>query len=402
MRTDFVLHNNRMFFDRYMREKTIDETFSLPLDSNSEDNYESACLAISQFLIQSPQVQNGFAKMFAQYNSLQYSTKRAFLEAVYATYPQEYKKEFQQLIVKETEPKLFAMQALYLFKNDGSKNNLKFIQTQMQQSFPQNDTLILLGELKKYLVNTNTYKKQSAPNIISLFNHQKNLHQKIIYSFQRWNRDFPGIAIIQNADGNFAKDSFGKLLTFQQLARSASNLPYFITNGNTPQGIFSITGVQIDHNNFIGPTPTIQLVMPFEEDSIYWQTPYDSTKDALTNYLDLLPDNWKKYQPITEAFFAGKIGRTEIISHGTTLDPDYFKGKPYYPISPTLGCLCAKETWNIFTGKLLQSEQLNLVNTFLSTPNDTGYLFVINIDDEQKPVAAMEAEELVKQFESNK
>ena len=64
----------------------------------------------------------------------------------------------------------------------------------------------------------------------------------MIYSFQRWNRDYPGMAIIQNGDGSFARDSLGNLLIFQQLARSASDLPYFITSGSTPQGIFSVQG----------------------------------------------------------------------------------------------------------------------------------------------------------------
>jgi hypothetical protein len=259
----------------------------------------------------------------------------------------------------------------------------------------------ILHELKTYLHNYANYLQQPTPDILQLFAHQKVLGQKIIYSFQRWNRDFTGIAIVQNADGSFARDSTGKLIMIEQLARSGSDLPYFITNGNTPQGIFSIQGVQIDHNHIIGPTPTIQLIMPFEsEDSLFWHTPYDASKDELANYINLLPESWRDYEPMTEAFYAGKIGRTEIIAHGTTLDPDYFSGKPFYPISPTMGCLCAKEDWNIFTGKFNSSDQFNLVNAFLSTPGDTGYLLVINLDNQQKAVSKEEVEELVKKFET--
>ena len=43
-----------------------------------------------------------------------------------------------------------------------------------------------------------------------------------------------GLAIIQNADGKFERDERGRLIAVRQLARSGSNLPYFITNGNTP------------------------------------------------------------------------------------------------------------------------------------------------------------------------
>jgi hypothetical protein len=331
-----------------------------------------------------------------------YSTKRAFLEAIYAIYPTKYEADITALLRKETEPKLFAMQSLYLVRNNPSKGNVAWIHKEIESKFSFADTIPLLMELKKYLDNHTTFTQTKTPDIIQLFSHQRYTAQKTIYSFQRWNRDYPGVAIIQNSDGSFLKDTAGKLLVFQQLARSASDLPYFITNGSTPQGVFSIQGTEVARNNFIGPTPNIQLVMPFEADSIYWHTPYDSTKDALANYKRLFPPSWQQHEPMTEAFYAGKIGRSEIIAHGSTIDPDYFKGKPYYPLTPTLGCLCAKEEWNIFNGKILKSDQFELVNTFLSTEGDTGYLYVINLDNKTDPVSHAEVEDLVKKFEEKK
>lgn len=397
--TDFVLNQRRVQFNTYMREQTIKKAFSQPLDSNTEYDYESACWAISQFMLRSTEIKNGLEKMLSNYDSLQYSSKRALLEAVYGVYSTEFGEPIKKILMKETEPKLFAMEALYFFNGDNSKTNTQFLLKQMQNNFQQEDTLSLLVELKKFLPDHKKFIQKQTPLLYELFAYQKISGQKIVYSFQRWNRDYPGLAIIQKADGNFMRDSSGKLLMFQQLARSASNLPYFITNGNTPQGIYRITGVQITHNNFIGPTPTLQLVMPFENDSAYWHVQYDSAKNVLNNYLNLLPNVWRKYQPITEAFYAGKVGRTEIIAHGTTLDPAYFIGKTFYPFTPTLGCLCAKETWNIYNGRLIESEQFNLINSFLSTEKDTGYLFVINLNNEQKPVSKTEIEQLVNSFE---
>ena len=397
--TGFVLHERRVQFDRYMRNTTINETCALPLDSTTEDKYETACWAISQFMIQSKEVENGIAKLFARYDSLAYSTKRAFLEAVYGVYPNQYTQAIQTLIGKETVPKLFAMQALYLYHNNASAQSVLQLQNQLQQGFQGYDTIPILHELQLYLSKHDAFMQQVIPPVKDLFVHQQTLQQKIIYSFQRWNRDYPGLAIVQNADGHFARDASGKLVVIQQLARAASNLPYFITNGNSPQGIYRILGTAIDHNNFIGPTPTLQMIMPFEDDSLYWHENFDSTKDGLANYHNLLPQSWQKYAPVTEAFYAGKVGRTEIIAHGATIDPDYFKGKPYYPLIPTLGCLCAREDWNIFNGKFLHSEQFNLVNSFLATPGTTGYLIVVNIDNQQKPVSRTEIEQLVQQFE---
>jgi hypothetical protein len=115
----------------------------------------------------------------------------------------------------------------------------------------------------------------------------------------------------------------------------------------------------------------------------------------------MLPETWQAYSPMQEAFIAGKAGRTEIIAHGTTIDPEYFYGKPFYPISPTLGCLCAEELWNAKTGKLALSEQLKLVNAFLKSPGSSGYLMVINLDNQQKSISDIELENIVKQFENN-
>lgn len=54
------------------------------------------------------------------------------------------------------------------------------------------------------------------------------------------------------------------MIKIPQLARSISNLPYYLTNGNTPQGLYRITGTDISENKWIGPTTNIQMVMPFE------------------------------------------------------------------------------------------------------------------------------------------
>jgi hypothetical protein len=57
-----------------------------------------------------------------------------------------------------------------------------------------------------------------------------------------------------------------------------------------------------------------------------------------------------------------------------------------------MGCLSAKEIWNPTSGHPLVSEQNNLVNAFLSTPGKQGFLFVINVDDQRKPVSRGEIE----------
>jgi hypothetical protein len=275
--------------------------------------------------------------------------------------------------------------------------------------------------LENYLSYHAAYTQGKMPDIREIFRYQRTIGHKIIYSFQRWDRDYPGLAIIQNADGSFVRDEQGRLQVFEQLARSGPNLPYFITNGNTPQGIYSIQGTDVSKIPFIGPTPNLQLLLPFEGGwKRYFHTVQEEEtkdqremgnvgmkrkagksqaedgdgagEDSLRLYQEMLPAGWRGYAPMMEAWAAGQIGRTEIIAHGTTLDPEYYKSKSFYPLTPSMGCLCAKEIWNPTSGHPLVSEQNNLVNAFLSTPGRKGFLFVINVDDQRKAVSRGEIE----------
>src|SRR4051794_33562161 len=142
IQSDVVQYAKRQSFDKYLRETVIGKTFQEPLDSNSQDYYESACLAISQFMIANNVVKKGFDSLYLHYDSLQYSTKRTFIEAAYSIYPHDYTEWFKKLIVKETEPKLFCMQAVYLYKNDSSKQNIQRLELQLKRNFGVNDTLI--------------------------------------------------------------------------------------------------------------------------------------------------------------------------------------------------------------------------------------------------------------------
>jgi hypothetical protein len=397
--TDFVTYEKRTRFKKNLDEQTINRCFHLQIDGNTETNYQEACWAIAQFLIKSPLIESGFKKLFSSYQDLGFETKRALLEAVYATYPTEFQSQIDSLIATENAPKIFAMQILYLFRaNADAKAKDKYI-NQLIKTFPGYQQNPILTELYKYLTLHQSFTELALPDLNQLLLHQQTHKLVTIYSFQKWNRDYPGLAVLQQSNGHFLRDSMGQILFIDQLARAGSNLPYFITNGNTPQGIYSITGTEISKNLFIGPTPNLQLLMPFEADSAFWHMGYDSSKDALSNYKKLLPKDWAIYEPMEESFYAGKAGRSEILAHGTTIDPDYFKGFPFYPISPTLGCLCAKEIWNIFNGRLQESHQLQLANGLMQQKKQKGLLMVINLDNQASPVEVSKIRQLLENFE---
>jgi hypothetical protein len=420
--TDFVLYNKRVALEKDLRERMVARHFAAALDSNTEDGYLSACWAVEQFLFEGPDVRQGFDRLFAGYAGLSYDTKRAFLEAVYAVGADRYQGEMASLLAGEEDARLFALCAVYLFRADPGTVKTNELKIRMVERFPGYDTIPVLRELQGYLSSL----RKAMPPVKELFAWQRESGgrpnqrgasgpTKVVYSFQRWDRDFAGLAIVKNTDGSFVQDGSGRLQVFEQLARSGPGLPYFLTNGNTPQGVYSIQGTGVSRTNFIGPTPNLQLLLPGEGKWADFFHDGEATRvaggeatrvaggeatsaggDTLGRYRSLLPPAWRDYAPIWEAWAAGGTGRTEIIAHGTTMDPEYFRGRPWFPLTPTMGCLCAKELWNVTTGHPLVSEQNNLVNAFLGTPGRKGYLIVVNLDDQRKAVSREEVEALVR------
>jgi hypothetical protein len=367
-------------------------------DEESTFNLEVGLWGIAQFRVRTPESDAGIARLIKNYDGLKESTQRALLEAAYALYPDMFISEMRTIANKANHPRNFAMAALHVYRAQPTESTRQWIRQTMKQLNANEKQQVLLKSLSRYINGDNTY---TLPSFDSLFARQMVHGFKIVYSFQRANRDYPGLAIVQEPGGNFSRDSLGKLRVFVQLARSGSNLPYFLTNGSTPQGLFTITGTDISKNVFIGPTPNLQTAMMHEVSvptfTHYFPIVFNAPPENI--YRSYFPENWQNWQGLMEAYDAGRIGRSEIIAHGSTIDPEWFAGEPYYPLSPTLGCLSGLELWNKKTGKIDRSDQLDLVNTFIETPGTKGYLMVINLDDKKAPVTREEIEGLVNSFE---
>lgn len=373
-------------------------TLPIGKDDESSFNLEVGLWGISQFRVSTPQSDSGIERLVKNYDGLKESTQRALLEAVYALYPQKFANEMKAIAARSSHPRNFAMAALHLYRAQPNEATRAWIR-QAIRGVPANEKQqIMLQCLGKYISGASP---QPLPPADSLFARQLVHGFKTIYSFQRANRNYPGLAIVQEPGGNFARDSMGQLKVFVQLARSGSNLPYFLTNGSTPQGLFSITGTAISKNVFIGPTPNLQSAMMYEITPAvfahYYPIVYNAPPEKI--YRSYFPENWQTWPGLMEAYDAGRIGRGEIIAHGSTIDPEWFAGETYYPLTPSLGCLSGLELWNKKTGRIDRSDQLDLVNTFLETKGTQGFLMVINLDDKKAPVTRQEIEALVNQFE---
>jgi hypothetical protein len=373
---------------------------TLPLGSDDETSYpiDVALWNVSQFRVRTPQSDSGIARLVKNYEVLRESTQRALIEVVYGLYPGQFLPAMRSIAANAGHPRNFAMAALQLYKAEPTDETRQWILGKMKGVNGNEGQQQMLQALSQYI---NGDKPAPLPSPDSLFARQQVHKFKVVYSFQRANRDYPGLAVVQNADGSFARDSLGQLRTFVQLARSASNLPYFLTNGSTPQGLYTITGTAVSKNVFIGPTPNLQTAMMHEVNppafTHYFPIVFNAPPEKI--YRSYFPDNWQNWSGLMEAYDAGKIGRSEIIAHGSTIDPEWFKDEPYYPLSPTLGCLSGLELWNKQTGRIDRSDQLDLVNCFIETKGTQGYLIVINLDDKKMPVGKDEVEALITRFE---
>ena len=98
-------------------------------------------------------------------------------------------------------------------------------------------------------------------------------------------------------------------------------------------------------------------------------------------YDGLLPSTWQDYFPIWGSYFAGEAGRSEIITHGSTINPEYYRDLPCYPLTPSLGCLTSYEEWSAADGSIVRSDQQRLVNQIKEMGMTKGLLVVVPVPD---------------------
>ena len=361
----------------------INSNLFLSLTDSTEENWQDAFDAMLLLNYTTPFIN---ARIHSAMDSVEYRStafQKSMLQLIYALYPKDFVAEVISLAKQTNDPKLFAMCSEYLFLNNKTEMYNPLLlkrMEEMQQKAGVAKEIPFFTVLKNKLLLTIV----KHPPIADLLSNTFLPNEMVVYSFQRKNRNYPGLVLVRNKEGKFIKDATGKYFAVPQLARSGTNMPGYLSNGNTPQGIFKIFGFAVSQGSFIGPTTNIQMVLPYEQSSDVSDSVTQSLGD---NYRFLLPASWKNYYPFFEAYYAGKAGRTEIIAHGTTVNPEYYKKQPYYPLTPTQGCLCTKEIWSVVDGKRLESDQQKLVDAVKKAGGANGYCVVIEIDDQQKAVS---------------
>jgi hypothetical protein len=389
--------------------KSIKEAFTLPINNENGLAYESALWAMLMLEYKPTEAITVIKKGLQDFTLLEPSLQNSLLETVYALYPKDFEKEILNLVsfqFNNLTPKQFAVCGEYLY-NVNPKKHSKMLKNICTDAFLKNldnvSNQLYFGNLSTRIINRS--KKWDNKNEIAflskIVNNQILPNKNVIISVQNKNRDYPGIVIIRDSAGKIVLQNDTIMYT-QQLARAVTNLPFYISNGNTPQGIFRINGLGVSKNSQIGPTENFQLCMPFEckvshffdeqiNDTVWSPLLYESIYTQTTTK-DLNP-----FAFLNEAAHAGQVGRFEIIAHGTAVNTEYYKGKPYFGFTPTAGCLQAKEIWDYKTGQRIYSDQQKLVDAYKSIGATKSYLIVLDIIDEKRPVTINDVKKIVKQ-----
>ena len=303
--------------------------------------------------------------------------QRALLTAAHTLYPAESAPLLWPLLPQLTASKPFAIAAYTLLQADpAAAARLRGL---VPAQFPAWADDARLTALMQRLVAT----VDAPPPLPDLLAAPLRPGFAAIFSLQRPGRQDMGLALVRGADGRFLRTASGQLFAQPQLALARTGLPGTITNGNTPQGVFTIVGAGTATNPNIGPTPYLHSKLPVEaavaEFEHAEQAPADWSEAV---YESFLPPAWRGFAPIKEAWLAGRAGRDDLLIHGTTINPAYYAGSRYFPGTPQQGCIISSEDWDPATGRLLGSRQLTLAQAYAGAaarPDLAGYLVVVEL-----------------------
>jgi hypothetical protein len=367
---------------RYLADTAIKQYLLDPLNDDNEGEWNDALWAMELL-----QYKDGFTRQklgVAWSKAAQLSTyfQKNLLETTFSLYKTEFKPQALQLMQQTKSVAIFIRCAEYVLRAD-SVNGKSLVAALIKQKFPYDNSLGM------QLLKSRIYagKPQPRPPMLDIFDSGFLSGKTVIFSLQRSNRDYAGLVLIRKPDGTFLKDSTGGFFHTSQLARAITNYPFYITNGNTPQGILRFSGFDVSRLLYIGPTQNLQLQLPFEitASSFFADSNYIDSSWNLGLYASLLPPSWKNYNNIYESFYAGQMGRNAIIMHGTTIDPEFYKDQPYYPQTPSMGCLCSFEDWSE-DGYRTVSNQQKIVSAINNIGSSEGYVVVIDIDNKKSNV----------------
>lgn len=364
-----------------LERRQLRELFSPSATNNLEDALPAALNAVMLFNIEVDSARAPLLAVLPNLPNKSADYQREILTAAYTLYPLEAAPLVLNILPQLSTPREFCIAAYLVLK--AQKNSASMLQIILQRRFPDQPNEPRLVALRQALARKLAPSPSATPPLKDLLAAPFKPGLPVIFSLQRAGRQHMGLALVRSADGHFMRDKQGQVLSIAQLALALNGLPGTITNGNTPQGVFTIRGAGTATNPWIGPSPYLHSKLPIEASVAEFlhqenQTQVPSQEWSEAVYQTLVPLSWRP--ALSEAWLAGQAGRNDILIHGTTVNPDNYRGASFFPGTPTAGCLATSEFWSPTDGRLLKSDQLTLAKAFTASGKDMGYLVVAEID----------------------
>lgn len=389
----------RAEFRQTEREEKIFARLAKELYDETESDWGGAFWTAGLLNELGPEVKAAVRQALEDFPNRSAGFQEVALRSANTLFPDQFEGEVRNALEQTSTPKAFAIAAYYLLNLQDTAEQRLALTQMLAEKFPdwRND-----GRLAMLWKDLGAINYPDRPPLPDLLRHGFG-GKAVIYSFQRRDRRHPGIAVVRKANGEFVTDDAGEILAIPQLAMSRTNMAATITFGNSPEGLYTITTSGVASNPFIGPTPYLYSKVTYEASvaEFYHDPAMGDIEWSKGLYLALLPKSWRGYFPIHEAWYAGKAGRSEMLNHGTTIDPEHYRGQPYYPQTPSAGCLCTLERWDPETGALLESDQVRLLNAWHEAGDGTGYFLLVELDDQKKPVSAEEVRQFITNLEQS-
>lgn len=385
--SDFAKKQNRDKYKLELKDR-IDHVFSTELNKNNEKSWQNLFSEVGLLLFNSDKIYKAIetASNYAPKGSI--SFQKSLAEIIITLYPKEFLMTIDTLYFATKDPTLFSY-CVHYYLNSGSKSRQELLNETKKRFNIANDRWENIPQIN-YLIYYLSNYDVNIPPLKDILAHKFIEGKTIIYSLQRKDRTFPGITIIKKPNGEFVTNENDSIFYVQQLALSVTNLPGYLSQGNTPQGIFSVVGFYNSPTPSIGPTAAVLTRIPYEVPTKLWYHSKVTNGWDIEDYKNLLPNSWKDFFPIYESYYAGKTGRRKIVMHGSVDDLSYYDTLKYAPLTPSKGCLTTTELWSEGNGKNIKSDQTKLMNAFFSTGQIKGFLVVIDIDNKNEPVTINE------------
>ncbi len=372
-------------------DQSINQNLNLPLSSDADRRWEDFLGAVKWQADRRPEVLAAVRRrlelppLAAKAGKRAIETQRLALETAYGLFPTELEPQMRRIWQEDQDPKRLAMAGHWLRRWDSSPGHRLALEKTLTARFAnwaaEPRLLALVTELRLPRASVIHQRPPLEDLLRAPFD-----GRPVVFSFQRVDRRFLGRAVVRHSNGRFLLGADGEILSVTQFGLSASGLPGTLTNGNTPGGIFEITRISTTRNTAIGPTETLILGLPLEYDPTWTEARYEA----------LLASSWRNWWPVREAWWAGQAGRNEILAHGTAIDPAPWQDTVFAGQTPSHGCLTCDETWDSDSGRRVASEQAKLVEAFRRAGGAPGYLVLVEVDDQTRPISAEEVAGLLR------